>query len=127
VFNRIVGDSHFELQFADFLESCEDIISYAKNYFSVHFKIDYKDANGNISNYYPDFFVKASNKEIYIVETKGREDLDDVEKIKRLYQWCDDINAIQNKIKFTALYIKQDDFEKYTPKKFNDLVNNFKK
>ncbi len=127
VFNRIVGDSHFELQFADFLESCEDIVSYAKNYFSVHFKIDYKDADGNISNYYPDFFIKASNKEIYIVETKGREDLDDVEKIKRLYQWCDDINAIQNKIKFTALYIKQDDFEKYTPKKFNDLVNNLKK
>lgn len=127
VFNKIVGDSHFELQFANFLESCQDIISYAKNYFAVHFKIDYKDADGNIRDYYPDFFVKVSDKEMYIVETKGREDLDDVEKIKRLYQWCDDVNAVQNKIKFTALYVKQEDFEKYIPKDFGELVANFRK
>jgi type III restriction enzyme len=127
VFNKIVGDSHFELQFANFLEECDDITSYAKNYFAVHFKIDYKDASGNIKDYYPDFFVKVSEKEIYIVETKGREDLDDVEKIKRLYQWCDDINSVQNKVKFTALYIKQEDYEKYTPKSFEELVKNFEK
>ena len=127
VFNKIVGDSHFELQFANFLEECDDIISYAKNYFAVHFKIDYKDADGNIRDYYPDFFVKVSEKEIYIVETKGREDLDDVEKIKRLYQWCDDINSVQNKVKFTALYVKQGDYEKYTPKNFAQLVENFNK
>ncbi len=126
VFNKIVGDSHFELQFANFLEECDDIISYAKNYFAVHFKIDYKDADGNIKDYYPDFFVKVSEKEIYIVETKGREDLDDVEKIKRLYQWCDDINSVQ-KVKFTALYVKQEDYEKYTPKSFEELITNFGK
>jgi type III restriction enzyme len=67
VFNKIVGDSHFELQFANFLEECDDIISYAKNYFGVHFSIDYKNADGNIKNYYPDFFVKVSEKRIYIV------------------------------------------------------------
>ena len=127
VFNKIVGDGNFELQFANFLEKCDDIISYAKNYFVVHFKIDYKDADGNIRDYYPDFFVKASEKEIYIVETKGREDLDDIEKIKRLYQWCNDVNSVQNKVKFTALYVKQEDYEKYTPKSFVELVENFKK
>ena len=125
VFNKIVGDSHFELQFANFLEECDDIVSYAKNYFAVHFKIDYKDADGNIRDYYPDFFVKVSEKEIYIIETKGREDLDDVEKIKRLYQWCEDINSVQNKVKFTALYVKQEDYEKYTPSSFEQLIENF--
>jgi len=126
VFNKIVGDSHFELQFAGFLEECEDIISYARNYFAVHFKIDYKDADGNIRDYYPDFFVKNSKKEIYIIETKGREDLDDIEKIKRLYQWCEDINSIQSKVKFVALYVKQEDYEKYTPSNFGHLVKTFK-
>ena len=29
VFNRIIGDSHFELVFARFLEDCEDVLSYA--------------------------------------------------------------------------------------------------
>ena len=127
VFNKIVGDSHFELLFASFLEECDDIISYAKNYFSVHFKIDYKNADGNIKDYYPDFVVKASEKEIYIVETKGREDLDDVEKIKRLYQWCDDINSGQNKKRYTALYVKQVDYEKYTPRNFRELMATFGK
>ena len=55
-----------------FLEGCEDVVSFAKNYYEVHFKIDYKNANGSISYYYPDFFVKVDNKNIYIVETKGR-------------------------------------------------------
>jgi len=125
VFNKIVGDSHFELQFAGFLEGCDDIISYAKDYFAVNFKIDYKDADGNIRDYYPDFLVKVSSKEMYIVETKGFEDLDAVEKRERLYQWCEDINAVQKKVKFTALYIKQEDFEKYTPKNFGELVSSF--
>ena len=31
VFNRIIGDSHFELLFARFLEDCDDVVSYAKN------------------------------------------------------------------------------------------------
>ncbi len=127
VFNKIVGDSHFELQFANFLEECDDIISYAKNYFAVHFKIDYKDSDGNIRDYYPDFFVKVSEKEIYVVETKGREDLDDIEKIKRLYQWRDDINSAQDKVKFEVLYVKQEDYEKYTPKNFQELAQSFKK
>ena len=38
VFNRIIGDSHFELVFARFLEDCTDVISYAKNYLAVHFR-----------------------------------------------------------------------------------------
>ena len=60
------------MQFAAFLEKCDDIISYVKNYMAVHFKIDYVNAKGDISNYYPDFIVKKSAKEVFIVETKDR-------------------------------------------------------
>lgn len=123
IFNKIVGDSHFELEFASFLENCDDIISYSKNYFAVHFKIDYRDADGNISNYYPDFFVKISEREVFIVETKGREDLDDPLKIERLDQWCKDINKQQDKIKFSWAYVKQEDFDRYTPTKFEEIRN----
>jgi len=42
-------------------------------------------------NYYPDFLVKVNESLVYVVETKGREDLDDIEKIKRLKVWCDDV------------------------------------
>ncbi|KJJ85544.1 type III restriction protein res subunit [Candidatus Omnitrophus magneticus] len=125
-FNKIVGDSHFELEMAAFLEKCEDIISYAKNYFAVHFKIDYRDADGEIRDYYPDFFVKVSQKELYIVETKGREDLDDPLKIARLKQWCDDVNKSQSEVMCHCLYVRQDEYEKYKPRNFSELLKNFK-
>ncbi len=125
-FNKIVGDSHFELEMAAFLEKCDDVISYAKNYFSVHFKIDYRDADGEIKDYYPDFFVKVSQKELYIVETKGREDLDDPLKIARLKQWCEDVNKSQADIICRCLYVRQEEYEKYKPRTFSDLAKNFK-
>ena len=74
VFNRIIGDSGFELQFADFLEQCSDVVSYAKNYLAVNFKLDYVKADGDISNYYPDFIVKLTDCRVVIVETKGQQD-----------------------------------------------------
>jgi len=122
VFNKIVGDSQLELEFADFLEKCDDIISFAKNYYEVHFKIDYKNADGSISYYIPDFFVKVNEKNIYIIETKGREDLDDPLKIKRLKQWCEDANERQKKYTYSPLYVKQENWEEYKAKDFTDLI-----
>ncbi|WP_028322571.1 DEAD/DEAH box helicase family protein [Desulfatiglans anilini] len=127
VFNKIVGDSEFELEFANFLENTNDVISFAKNYYEIHFKIDYKNVSGAISSYYPDFFVKTDAKTVYIVETKGREDLDDIEKIKRLRQWCKDASERQKNIKYKMLYVKQEDWEKYKPKNFAELTASLEK
>lgn len=126
VFNKIIGDSQLELEFASFLEKCPDVISYVKNYFAVHFRIDYKNADNSISDFYPDFIVKLSPKEVWIVETKGREDLDDPLKIARLKQWCEDVNQIQKKVKYNWLYVRQEEYEKYQPADFGQLVKNFK-
>jgi type III restriction enzyme len=125
VFNRIVGDSHFELQFAAFLENCPDVVSYAKNYLAVHFKVDYVNADGDISNYYPDFLVKLTGNRIVVVETKGREDLDVPLKIERLRQWCEDLNAIQKEVKYDFVYVDQEGFETYPPKTFQQLLDGF--
>jgi type III restriction enzyme len=126
VFNKIVGDSHLELEFASFLDNCEDIVSYAKNYFAVNLRIDYVNADGNISNYYPDFIVKFNRNRIYIVEVKGREDLDVPLKVKRLKQWCDDINSLQSGIKFDFVYVDEESFNKYRPTSFKSLVESFR-
>jgi type III restriction enzyme len=127
IFNKIVGDSHLELLFASFLEKCPDVITYAKNYFTVHFNLDYVNAEGSISNYYPDFFVKTGEREIFIVETKGLEDLDVPMKMARLKEWCEDINKSQKKIKFDFVFVDEEDFEKYRPNCFGELVTSFRK
>jgi len=126
VFNKIIGDSNLELEFASFLEKCDDIISYAKNYFAVGFKIDYINADGDISNYIPDFFVKKDSKHIFIIETKGQEELDVPLKMERLKQWCADVNAQQSDVVYDFVYVDQEGFDKYLPKNFVQLITNFR-
>jgi len=123
VFNKIVATNNkLELDFAKFLERCADVVAYAKIYPAVGFKIDYIDDGGEIRDYYPDFLVKVSDAEIYVVETKGREDLDDLAKAKRARQWCEDVNAAQDELAFKFLYVKQEDYENYKPANFAQLI-----
>ena len=126
VFNKIIGDSQLELDFASFLEGCDDIISYAKNYLAVNFRIDYVKADGNISNYLPDFVVKKTENEIYIIETKGLEDLNVPLKMERLKQWCEDINNAQKEIMFDYVFVDEENFHTYAPSSFEQLVSTFK-
>ena len=126
VFNRVIGDSQLELLFASFLEDCPDVVSYAKNYFAVHFKLDYVNADGNISNYYPDFLVKLADARTVIVETKGLEDMDVPLKMQRLHQWCEDVNRVQSDVKYDFVFVDQEGFEKYKPKSFRQLTESFK-
>ncbi len=125
VFNRVIGDSLLELKFAGFLEDCGDVVSYAKNYLAVHFKLDYVNAGGDISNYYPDFMIKLSDKRIFIAETKGREDLDVPLKMERLRQWCEDVNRVQTDVNYDFVYVDEDSFEKYKPTSFKHLIDCF--
>lgn len=128
VFNKIIGDSKFELEFAAFLENCTDIISFAKNYRTLNFKIEYQGEDGNIHEFFPDFLIKKTEQKIYIAETKGREDLDDVRKIKRLQIWCSDVNAAQNECRYFPLYVKQEMWEKHQKdiKTFENIIKLFK-
>ncbi|MCK8604246.1 DEAD/DEAH box helicase [Desulfoferrobacter suflitae] len=125
VFNRIIGDSRFELLFAQFLDGCEDVVSFAKNYLAVHFKLEYVDADGDIAGYYPDFLVKVSEREIYIVETKGREDPDVPLKMQRLRQWCEDVNLAQQEVRYDFVYVDEESFSKYKPASFRQLLGSF--
>jgi type III restriction enzyme len=127
LFNKIIGDSRLELLFASFLEKCPDVISYAKNYLAVHFSIDYVKADGSISSYYPDFFVKTGEKDLFIVETKGLEDPEVPLKMQRLIKWCEDINEAQKTIRFDYLFVDEEDFDRYKPDTFDDVVRNFTK
>ena len=93
---------------------------------AVHFRIDYINADGDISNYYPDFIIKKSAEEVFIVETKGQEDLDVPLKMKRLKQWCEDINYSQKEIVFDFVFVDEENFHKYKPASFGMLINTFK-
>ena len=125
VFNRIIGDNSFELEFAQSLEEWEDVTAYTKNYFAVRFKLDYVNADSDLSNYYPDFIVKRSDGSVFIIETKGREELDVPLKMARLKEWCRDVNQLQSESSYDFVYVDQPGFEQYKPKSFRDLAESF--
>jgi len=126
-FNKIIGDSSLELDFSAFLDKCPDVISFTKNFMAVHFRIDYVTSEGEIRDYYPDFIVKTSNNNIYIVETKGLEDIDVPLKIQRLSEWCKDVNSLSKDIKYDFIFVDEDSFRRYNPRTFNDLIQAFSK
>jgi len=121
VFNKLIGDSHLELEFAGFLDKCDDVQAFTKNFMAIGFKIDYQNSKGEISNYFPDFIVRATNGDVWIVETKGLQDLDVEPKRTRLKQWVNDVNKLQN-VKFHELFVDEGDFKKYRASSFDELV-----
>ena len=125
VFNIITGDSHLELEFARFLEECPEVVSYTKNYYGVHFKLDYVNADGDISNYYPDFIVKLTGGCVVVVETKGLEDLDVPLKMERLSQWCEDVNNISEDVRYDYVFVDEESFRTYQPTTFQHLLDGF--
>ncbi|MDR1081661.1 MAG: DEAD/DEAH box helicase family protein [Deltaproteobacteria bacterium] len=127
IFNRIVGDSNLELEFASVLDTCPDVISFAKNYRTIDFKLDYVNTDEDISHYYPDFFVKLSKKWIYIVETKGYDDKNIELKMARLGHWCDDVNKLQKEFRWDFIFVDQETFEKYEFKSFKKIIEFFPK
>ena len=128
IFNRIIGDSDLELAFASFLENCpaDEVVSYAKNYLAVNFKLDYVKADGDISNYLPDFVVRLSNTRFVVVETKGQEDTDTGPKMERLRQWCEDINRVQPESHWDFVYVDEASFKRYAPRTFATLLAGFR-
>jgi len=100
--------------------------AFAKNYLAIGFKLDYVKANGDLSNYTPDFFVRTTDRIIWMVETKGRAELDLPQKMARLKQWCADATAAEeNGQRYDFIFVDQIGFEKHAPKNFSALAASF--
>lgn len=132
VFNRIVGEGNadgLELAFAAFLETAPDVQAFGKNYMAVGFKLDYVKANGDLSTYTPDFIVRTTDGAVWVVETKGREELDVPQKMARLRQWCADATAATKAEEGTCydfVYVDQESFEQHKPTSFAGLASAFR-
>jgi type III restriction enzyme len=131
VFNKVVaepGAGGFELTFALFLEKAPDVKSFAKNYLAVSFKIDYVKPNGDLSNYTPDFIVRTTDDIVWIIETKGQEEIDLPKKMARLKQYCEDAteaSVAEGGPMYRFIYVDQKSFEKHTPTTLAALASGF--
>jgi type III restriction enzyme len=91
VFNLVACDVDYEAEFAAFLDHAKDVAAYAKNVEQMHFFIEYISSQGGMRYYYPDFIVQATDGDMFLVETKGIEDIEVPIKDNRARKWCHDV------------------------------------
>jgi len=128
VFDKVVCDNDDELRFASWLEhNAGDVASFIKNEVrNKFFYIEYVKSSGDMGDYYPDFIVKLTDGTIWIVETKGAEDINVLPKWERLVMWCEDATAADADGRtFHPLYVLHDKFNPHNLSSFEQLVAAF--
>ncbi len=114
VFNFVPYDNEFELAFARFLDKADDLDAFAKLPEMFGFCIQYTDSLANIRNYYPDFIVRLKDGTHWIVETKGREDIEVAMKDNAAQNWCATATELTG-VQWNYLKVLQKEFEALRP------------
>jgi len=94
VFNLMPIDSALEGALVEFLDLADDVAAYAKNTKKLGLTIDYQSAKGHFRLYEPDFIVRLTSGDHWLVETKGLEDLEVARKDARAKIWCRDATEL---------------------------------
>lgn len=121
VFNLVPCDNEFEKEFARFLDRAEDVLRFAKLPDQFDFSIDYTDGNANLRYYEPDFVALTKNGTHYILETKGLEDVNVVNKDRAAILWCENTTRLTSK-PWEYLKVLQTEFTRLQPTSFSDLL-----
>jgi len=119
IFNLVPCDNEFEKEFAQFLQKAKDVQRFAKLPEQFGFAIEYTDNMGNLRFYEPDFVV-LSNGTHYIVETKGLEDTNVVNKDRAAQLWCENTTKLSGK-PWAYLKVLQTAYKQLQPTQFEDL------
>jgi type III restriction enzyme len=126
IFNYVPCDNDFEVEISRFFERASDVEAFSKIVPKMKFFMEYRDSGNNLRLYYPDFVVKSASGEHYIIETKGRVDVDVEFKDNRAKQLCKDINRITGS-HWAFIRIDQKEYEKYRFNSLKELINTLPK
>jgi type III restriction enzyme len=121
VFNLVPCDNEFEKEFAQLLEKAEDVQRFAKLPEQFGFAIEYTDNAGNFRHYEPDFVVLTADGTHHIVETKGLEDVNVVNKDRAAQLWCENTTLLTGK-QWAYLKVLQTQYNQLQPTRFSDLL-----
>jgi type III restriction enzyme len=121
VFNLVPCANKFEQAFADFMEDARDIVAFSKLPEQFGFAIEYTDATNNLRYYEPDFCAIASNGVHYLIETKGREDVDVAAKDRAATLWCENATRLTGQA-WQYVKVPQKEYEELHPNEFSDVL-----
>jgi len=121
IFNYVVCDNDFEEAFARFLDQAPDVAAFAKLPENFGFSIAYTDTRSSLRHYYPDFVVRQPDGTHWLVETKGREDVDVARKDEAARAWCERATALTG-VAWRYQKVMQTTFEQMQPDDLEDLT-----
>lgn len=121
VFNLVPCDNEFERRFARFLEDAGDVERFAKLPSQFGFTVEYTDAANNLRYYEPDFVAVLSDGAHFLVETKGREDVDVAHKDRAARIWCENATMLTGTY-WDYLKVPQGAFQRLQPTDFSDAL-----
>ncbi|MFT3991402.1 MAG: DEAD/DEAH box helicase family protein [Luteolibacter sp.] len=115
LFNLVPCHRALETAFAELLERCGDVVSFAKNAGPQSLRIDYLSDGHRLAFYTPDFFVKTKNGKCYLVETKGQVDRDVPLKARAAMDWSKAAG-------WEYVFVMEGVFHRYNGTEFSQLV-----
>lgn len=120
VFNLVACSNQFELDFAKFLQLAEDVEAFAKLPEQLGFAVEYTDSLANLRHYTPDFVARMKDGTHWLLETKGREDIEVQRKDEAAKRWCENATTLTG-IPWRYLKVPQEAFERLRAMTFEDL------
>lgn len=121
VYNLVPCDNEFEKEFAKFLQRADDIERFAKLPEQFGFAIEYTDSVGNLRYYEPDFVAVTADGTHHLIETKGLEDVNVVNKDRAARLWCENASVLTG-IPWAYLKVLQQEFETLQADDFASLL-----
>ena len=121
IFNMVAVGNEFELSFAKFLEKASDVDRFAKLPDLFGFAIEYTDSNNNLRYYEPDFVAVTTEGAHYLVDTKGREDVDVANKDRAASLWSENATRLTG-TNWKYIKVPQMEYERLQPDEFVDLI-----
>jgi type III restriction enzyme len=120
ILNLVPCDNAFEVDFARFLESANDVVAFSKLPSRFGLTIEYTDSVANLRYYEPDFVATLEGGQHYLIETKGREDPDVPHKDRAARLWCEYASDLTG-VDWQYVKAQQTEFRRLEPASFSDL------
>jgi len=123
LFNLTPCGNDFEQAFARFLDGAFDVETFANlGNLPRPLQLEYLDGEANLRLYEPDFVACDNAGRHWLLETKGREDLDVACKDARAEQWCTDVTALAG-VEWHYRKVPQKEFDRIKPQSLAELVS----
>lgn len=120
LFNLVPCNQSLEVAMTSFLDAAPDVAAFAKNAGPQALRVDYLTADQRLAFYTPDFFTRTGDGAYWLIETKGRQDIDVPRKAAAAVEWCK--SASKGEAKWQYVFTPQNVMQGVTGNQFADLA-----